>query len=155
MLSISIDNLALGDAVYAHSTINQQEQLTATIDNGIYDISTDRFTSPSQKAVDKIGYEAEQWHQLSLELPQANGHLSKAQLIRPQSWLDQQEIHKIGDKVWISMPEQGLNGYATITSLAHFRFTKIPEENSANDYELQPITGIFEHTSNDVWELSF
>ena len=53
------------------------------------------------------------------------------------------------------MPEQGLNGYATITSLAHFRFTKIPEENSANDYELQPITGIFEHTSNDVWELVF
>jgi hypothetical protein len=150
---VPIENISLGTAVYSHATINQTNNLTVSATTTLYD---DPFTSQNQKEVDQIDTDAEQWYQVEFALQQINGHISTAKLVRPQSWLNKHQISKTTAKVWLSMPEQGLNGYATLTSLAHFRFTKIPaDDNQNDDYKLRPVTGIFEHYSNDVWHLIF
>ena len=54
------------------------------------------------------------------------------------------------------MPEQNLEGYATVNSLAHYRFQKIPsDENPSDDLAISPVTGIFVHESTDVWAIGF
>lgn len=153
MQHLPIETITLGTPVYTHSTINQRQALTAATSPFL---DSDPFTSEEQKAVDAIGLEEEPWFQIKLEHKQLDGSISKVQLLRPQSWLKSHKVTKVADNIWLSMPEQGLVGYATVTSLAHFRLTKILEdENPEADYELQPVTGIFEHTSNDVWTLVF
>lgn len=65
-------------------------------------------------------------------------------------------IAAIGDRLFLSMPEMGCEGIAQVKNIIPFYFNKTcSAENEEEDYELQPITGIFEHTSNDVWKLIF
>jgi hypothetical protein len=57
-------------------------------------------------------------------MPKANGTVSEIQLLRPTAWLEAQGIAAIGKSTYLHLSEMGLEGYATVTDLAHFRVTK-------------------------------
>ncbi|MCB9278499.1 MAG: hypothetical protein H6562_06270 [Lewinellaceae bacterium] len=79
-----------------------------------------------------------------------------AELLRPLAWLEERQIHSIGDEVQIFLPEQGFCGIAGVTSLIPFRFNSPESEKIYPDgLQLSPITGTFTHTSENVWELIF
>ncbi|HHH49509.1 MAG TPA: hypothetical protein ENK52_00865, partial [Saprospiraceae bacterium] len=148
-----IESFVLGQKVYANKWVN------ATIENLPEEgsrISKDPYTSIDQRKIDATVFENSNWYSVSMELCKEDGSVSTVHLLRPNWWIQKNKIQSIGDKVWIDMPEMNTQGYATITSLAHYRKTKnLDEEPNDKNYVFQPITGIFVHQSNDVWNLIF
>jgi len=67
------------------------------------------------------------WRKVDLIMDQWDGTTMDISLLRPKTWLNTHNIYRAGDKLWLSMPEQNIQGYATVQSLAHYRFQKIPE----------------------------
>lgn len=149
-----INDIVLGQLVWTNTYVNKQKNY---IDESGKKHFFDPFTSELQMEVDKCSLkESMEWKQLSLELKQLNGSISKIKLLRPLWWLKQNEINNCGDILYLSMPEMGCEGFAEVKSIVPFYFNKTcSTESDEDDYELQPITGIFEHISDDVWKLVF
>ncbi|MGV3278657.1 hypothetical protein ACFX5K_03310 [Rickettsiales bacterium LUAb2] len=77
------------------------------------------------------------------------GYNEEVTLLREQSWLDSNGIHKAGDTMVLSMPEFGvINAKATAREVKVSSFN--PDE--AYSKEQPMVTGIFKHYSNDVRE---
>jgi len=156
MITLPIQDIQPGQLVLANTWVNESHTATASTDNTYYPSWKDPFTSDDQRKIDKIALDKEQWYKVSMEMPHFDGTSSRITLLRPDSWLTQNAIHDIGDQIWLSMPEQNLQGYATVNSLAHYRFQKIPEDNNpSDDLAVSPVTGIFVHESTDVWTIGF
>ena len=152
-ITVNIEKLELGNLVFAHSSINRKAHLTTSKDVTMLD---DIYVSKHQKRIDKISLNKNEWFKVDLEIKRTNGNNSKVYLLRPQSWLTTNRIRDVGDKVWLSMPEQGIENFATLTGLSNFTFSDLWENHLINEvYQLQPITGIFEHISDDIWNVVF
>lgn len=70
---------------------------------------------------------------------------------RPNWWILQNHIEKVGDVISLSLPEMGIEGQAAITEIAPNQLdTRLWKEKRRGDYVTRPVTGIFEHLSSDV-----
>ena len=66
------------------------------------------------------------------------------------------QAEQIGNKVYLDMPEMGIRGYAEVKNIRVNQLdTRFWNENRDGDYVSRPITGKFEHESNDVYYLHF
>jgi hypothetical protein len=100
-------------------------------------------------------------------MPKANGSVSEIHLLRPTAWLQQNGIAEKGKSLYLKLPEMGLDGYATVTDLAHYRVTKSDtategeEQKDADGKELGEtwgagmVTGTFKHIANSVYLLRY
>lgn len=80
----------------------------------------------------------------------------ECKLILKEEDLKNYEISKINDAVWLSIPEQGIEGTFVVDKIEHLKRTNTPtKENSDPDFVYSRVTGIFAHNSNDVWKLTF
>lgn len=150
---VPIESIQLGDYVYANTWVNSQQTI---MDESGQEHPYDPFTSADQRAVDQTSLYDTQWYEIHMEYPKADGSKIKVKLLRPQWWIDERKVSKVGETLYIALPEMGLQGFADIVHLAHFRFTRnYDDDDPDDDYELRPVTGTFELTSNDVWELVF
>ncbi|MCB9022934.1 MAG: hypothetical protein H6542_00015, partial [Lentimicrobiaceae bacterium] len=146
----SIEYILPGDWVYAYR--KQDERLQAGLENkiGAYTGTKSDFVYTTLSVKKNL-------FEIKLEIKQGTSERNDIiRLIRPGNWLDSIGISTIGDQMWLTMPEQGINGQAKVTELKPFRWSEPPiEENKQDRYDLCQVTGIFTHTSNNVWELIF
>ena len=91
------------------------------------------------------------WKWVKLELEKADGTLSKISVRRPNWWIVESNANKVGNRVFLSMPEMGIEGEAVVTEITPNQLdTRLWNENRQGDYVNRPITGKFEHISSDV-----
>ena len=141
----AIEKLNIGDRVVVNLNMDHYDYQNGFDESAKLNI--DPYVSESQKKVDQTSLDYECWYSIELKLENINGTESKVQLLRPQWWLDDHALFKEQDKTWLSMPEMGLEGLATLTSLSRFRTTKKmdqEDENNRDTYGVSLISGIFE-----------
>ncbi|EJF52491.1 Protein of unknown function (DUF1557) [Saprospira grandis DSM 2844] len=96
------------------------------------------------------------WKWVDLELPKADGTITKINLRRPHWWLEEIGVDSIGRDVYLDMPELGSEGWATVTGIRINQLdTRFWDEARKGDYVSRPITGKFIHESDDVYNLYF
>jgi hypothetical protein len=86
------------------------------------------------------GAEPATWRLLHLEMRKVNGRQLYVELLRPLSWLQEQQA-RVGGRVYLDLPEMGAQGWATVTAIA-----PCPE------IELGPgqvVTGRYKHEPDD------
>lgn len=79
----------------------------------------------------------------------------RCEMVLTESEISTYEIGDVEDLVWLTLPDQGIEGIYKVTEIKHYLPRKIPEEEVAEGYEYSRITGIFSHISEDVLELRF
>ena len=147
---------------YAATLAQNNKVAYLALDN---EINLDPYTSADQKALDKLDYSSIETQIVTLSMPKANGSISEIQLLRPTTWLEQNGIAALGKSTYLHLPEMGLEGFATVADLAHFRVTKsdtATEENSFpfgegrdGDWTSGMVTGVFRHVANSVYHLRY
>ncbi|NJO01697.1 MAG: hypothetical protein HC880_08405 [Bacteroidia bacterium] len=96
------------------------------------------------------------WKWIDFELPKPDGTLTKIALRRPHWWLREIGADSVGKQVYLNMPELGSQGWATVKAIRVNQLdTRFWDENRKGDFVSRPITGKFEHESNDVYYLHF
>lgn len=96
------------------------------------------------------------WKWVDFELAKGDGSLSKVHLLRPHWWLKSQGADRVGNKVYLDMPEMGITGWAELKSIRINQLdTRFWEENRQGDFVTRPVTGKFEHETENVYELTF
>ena len=81
MNPMPIEQLQLGDQVYANTWVNSRHTI---MDESGQEIYYAPFTSDDQRAVDKTATDIEQWYKISFEMPSLVGDVSHIHLLRPQ-----------------------------------------------------------------------
>lgn len=157
--AVPIQDVQLLDYAIAYKTVNEQNNLIASTDIEIYlelnadvDLNIqDPYTSDQQIERDKYELNDTDWYSVSFE--QVYG-TSNCQFALHDDWIQHQgyEINKI---VNLDIPEQGISGPFRITSVKHILPQKRPETDPNEDYTWKPVTGLFEHNSDNVYEISF
>jgi Pretoxin HINT domain len=117
-------------------------------------VNPDPYTSADQKALDKLDYSSIEMQTVTLSMPKSNGSISTIELLRPTAWLETQGIAAIGKSTYLHLSEMDLEGFATVTDLAHFRVSK---SNTASEEEWASglVTGVFKHIANSVYQLKY
>lgn len=96
------------------------------------------------------------WKWVDFELLQRDSSLTKAHLLRPHWWLQEVGADSVGKKVYLNMPELGSQGWSTVKAIRINQLdTRFWDEQRKGDYVSRPITGKFEHESNDVYHLYY
>jgi hypothetical protein len=96
------------------------------------------------------------WKWVKLELTKENGTISRITIRRPNWWIKQSNADKIGNQVSLFLPEMGISGTATVKKISPSQLdTRLWDEERKGDYISQPLTGKFEHESDDVWNYYF
>ncbi|MCA9039985.1 MAG: hypothetical protein KDA65_06555 [Planctomycetaceae bacterium] len=115
-----IEEIQLGQKVWADNPTNEQD----------YEFGTD---------VDPL-----LWRSISLRVAKQDGSSASVRLLRPREWLSVGDA-KIGDIIYLLIPEMGVEGEATITKLADC--PKIP------DGPGRVVTGLFVHQNAELLDV--
>jgi hypothetical protein len=165
---IPIEKIQVGSNVVANTKITKGYAATlAQNEKVVYlaldsEVNPDPYTSADQKALDKLDYSSIEMQKVTLllkkspsgDLGVANGTVSEIQLLRPTAWLETQGIAAVGKSTYLHLPEMGLDGFATVTDLAHFRVTK-SDTASEDEWSSGLVTGVFKHIANSVYHLRY
>lgn len=96
------------------------------------------------------------WKWVDFDLPKEDGTITKVNLLRPNWWLRETGIDSVGKIFYLSMPEMGAEGYAKVTAIRINQIdTRLWKEYRKGDYLNRPVTGRFEHESDNVYNLTF
>ncbi len=153
IVAVPVQEVKLLDYAVAHKTVNEQNNLIAFSDEDLYLglLDGNPYTSPQQRQRDKYELKKTDWYSVSFE--QVNG-TSKCHFALTDDWIKKQGYQD--EKVVIlNLPEQGINGPFRITYIKHIIPQKKPEGDAGDGYDWKPVTGLFEHQSNQVYEISF
>ena len=82
------------------------------------------------------------------------GSITQINLLRPNWWLDQIKVDSVGSIVYLNMPEMGIDGMAKVIGI---RQCHLDTRNKGVKHtsKFQPVTGMFVHQVQKVYELSF
>mgnify|MGYP002361899030 CR=1 FL=1 len=148
---VPIQEVQLLDYAVAHKSVNSSYGLTANASD-TYVIGKDPYTSDEQRVRDQYEINDTDWHEVSFK--EVNG-LSSCKLALHQDWIESHD-YMVDGIVNMNLPEQGISGPFKITSIRHIQPQKIPvDEDSDDDYEYRPVTGLFTHQSDDVFSIGF
>jgi len=160
IVAVPIQDVQLLDYAVAHETVNAGFGLTASVDDDIYLglLGEDPYTSDQQRERDDYEINNTDWYSVSFEqvlgdLVLPNGG-SKCHLALYDDWIVKHD-YQLGAVIRLNLPEQGINGPFKITSIKHIIPQKKPEGDAGDGYDWKPITALFEHQSNQVYEISF
>ncbi len=166
IVAVPIQDVQLFEYALVHKSVNQPDILLVSNNDDIYlglidesnshlhanTHSSDPYTSEQQKQRDKYELNETDWYAVSFE--QVFGG-SKCQLALHQDWINKND-YSVDAEVQMNLPEQGINGPFRITSIKHILPQKIPDDSDPTDeYIWKPVTGLFTHVSDQVWELEF
>lgn len=154
IVAVPIQDVQLLDYAVAHETVNSTYGLTASTDDDIYLglMDKDPYTSDQQRERDEYELDDENWNEVVFE--QVNGS-STAKLALHKNWIDQKG-YKVEAVVELNLPEQGISGPFRITSIKHIIPQKKPvDDDEADEYDYRPVTALFTHKSNQVFNISF
>lgn len=153
IVAVPIQEVQLLDYAVAHETVNEQNNLIASTDEDLYLglIGEDPYTSDQQRQRDKYEINDSDWYSVSFERVDGT---SKCHFALHDIWIKRQgyEAEKV---VVLNLPEQGINGQFRVTAIKHIIPQKKPLEDAGDGYDWRPVTGLFEHQSNQVYEINF
>ena len=153
IVAVPIQEVQLLDYAVAHETVNKQNNLIASTDQDLYLglLNEDPYTSDQQRERDKYKLNDTDWYSVSFK--QVDG-TSQCHFALHDAWIQHQRYES--DKVVIlNLPEQGINGPFRITSIKHILPQKKPEGDAGDGYDWKPVTALFEHQSNQVYNIDF
>lgn len=159
--AIPIQEVQLLDYVVAHQSVNLEEVYRSEAIAGTEEFwntasssnqEIDLYTSPQQRQRDTYSIDSLNWYAVTFT---ENYGSSTAQFALHRDWIEQKgyEANKVVD---LNLPEQGIVGPFTITSIKHILPQKKPtDEDESDDYAYQPVTGLISHASNSVYDVTF
>lgn len=95
------------------------------------------------------------WKWVDFELENADGSHSTAQLRRPNWWIAKMKANTVGNKVYLDLPQMGMQGTATVARIRVNQYDSRLEYKRNDTFSCQPITGKFIHQSNNVFHIYF
>ena len=154
IIAIPIQEVKLLEYAVAHETVNTSYDLTASINTDAYLRFRDKdpYTSDQQRKRDEYKINDTNWNEVIFE--EVNGR-STAKLALHKDWINQKGYHEKA-VVNLNLPEQGISGSFRITSIRHILPQKKPTDDDKSDnYDYRPVTGIFTHVSDQIYNLEF
>jgi hypothetical protein len=151
---IPIQNVRIFESVLSHTRLVREEGLTASAGNTFFgSLQFDAFVSDQQRQRDQFKVDESGWFEVGFQ--EITGD-SYCKLALHKEWMAQNGINEPGGIHFFDLPEQGISGEFIITSISPIPPYQRPKDENPNDnYEYQPVTGIFVHTSNNVWMVRF
>ena len=153
IVAVPIQEVQLLEYAVAHETVNAGYGLTASTDDvylGLLD--KDPYTSDQQRERDEYEINDTDWNEVVFE--EVNGS-STAKLALHNDWLNQKG-YQVDAVVEMNLPEQGISGPFKIISIKHIIPQKKPvDEDESDEYDYRPVTALFTHESNQVYNISF
>jgi hypothetical protein len=153
-----IENISIGELVLSHTLVNKYETRYEE-SRGRYVFTNvpaaDFLASKEQQELDAAGYKGNDFWKISLTLLEKERDNNQIVLLRSEKWMEAKKMCETGNTMWLNAPEMGLHGIAKIESLDFVGKIHVPEKNTAKTYAYSPVTGIFEHDSEEVWQLVF
>ncbi|HMP30637.1 MAG TPA: Hint domain-containing protein [Saprospiraceae bacterium] len=151
VVSLPIQNVQLFDYAVAHKSVNSSYGLTANT-NETYVIGKDPYTSDQQRSRDQYEINDTHWKEVAFE--EVNGS-SSCKLALHADWITNHG-YSVDAIVNMNLPEQGISGPFKIISIKHIIPQKKPvDEDPDDDWEYRPVTGLFIHESNNLWNIPF
>lgn len=96
------------------------------------------------------------WKWVDMELVKDNGSLSKVSLLRPHWWIREAGITSVGDEIWMNIPEMGISGKGVVTEIRVNQLDmRFWHERREGNFVLMPVTGVFEHETDETFSLTF
>jgi hypothetical protein len=154
IVGVPIQEVQLLDYAVAHETVNSTYETTASVDDDIYLELTgkDPYTSDQQRERDKYEINDIDWHEVVFEEVYGS---STAKFALHIDWI-KQKSYQADAVVNLDLPEQGINGPFRITSIKHILPQKKPtDDDKSDDYDYRPVTALFTHVSDQVYNISF
>ncbi len=155
IVAVPIQDVQLFDYAVAHKTIYSSYGLTASaLEKDTYSSPPDKdpYTSDQQRERDQYELDDENWNEVVFE--ELYG-LSIAKMALHNDCI-KQKGYSVDAVVNMNLPEQGILGPFRITSIKHILPQKKPvDEDEADDYDYRPVTALFTHRSDQVYEITF
>ncbi len=154
IIAVPIQEVQLLDYAVAHETVNSTYGLTASVDDDIYKglLDKDPYTSDQQRKRDQYEINDTDWNEVVFE--QVNGR-STGKLALHNDWINKNG-YQVDAVVELNLPEQGISGQFKITCIKHIIPQRKPtDEDESDDYGYKPVTALFTHESNQVYNISF
>lgn len=153
IVAVPIQDVQLLDYAVAHETVNATYGMTASTDDDIYlGLAEDPYTSDQQRERDEYEINNTDWNEVVFEEVLGG---STAKLALHNSWINQKG-YEVDAIVEMNLPEQGISGPFRITSIKHIIPQKKPvDDDEADEYGYKPVTALFTHESNQVFNISF
>lgn len=158
--AVPIQEVQLLDYAVAHTSINNHDVLGEAIAGTDEYIGTskesrqnlDPYTSPQQRQRDEYQIDSLNWYAVTFS---ENMGASTAQLALHRDWIEERGYEE-NVIVELNLPEQGISGPFTITSIRHILPQKRPiDEDPTDDYGYRPVTALFTHVSSQVYDITF
>ena len=154
IVAVPIQEVQLLDYAVAHETVNSAYGITASVDDDIYLGLTgkDPYTSDPQRERDRYEINDIDWHEVVFE--EVHGS-STAKFALHIDWVNQKG-YQVDAVINLNLPEQGISRPFRITSIKHIIPQKRPtDEDESDDYGYRPVTALFTHVSDQVYNISF
>lgn len=153
IVAVPIQEVQLLDYAVAHETVNATYGMTASTDDDIYLglMDKDPYTSDQQRERDEYEINDTDWNEVVFEEVYGG---STAKLALHDDWINQKG-YQVDAVVEMNLPEQGINGPFRVTAIKHIIPQKRPSEDAGDGYDWKPVTGLFEHQSNQVYNIDF
>ena len=154
VVAVPIQDVQLFDYALAHETVNASYGLTANADEDVYFgmLVKDPYTSDQQRERDQHNLDDENWNEVVFE--EMLG-ASTVKMALHNDWIHQNG-YSINSVVNLELPEQGISGPFRITSIKHIIPQKKPvDDDETDEYVFRPITALFTHESNQVYNIDF
>ncbi len=153
IVTVPIQDVQLLDYVVAHETVNSTYGLMANVgDDETYFLDKDSYTSDEQRERDKYELDDKNWNAVVFEEVYGG---STAKLALHNDWISEKG-YRVNVVVELRLPEQGISGPFKITSIKHIIPQKKPiDDDETDEYDYRPVTALFTHESNQVYNVSF
>ena len=131
---------------------------------GAYCTTDDRFVYKEdnaklpieQRSIDNEPITPYTWKIIDFERIDPDGAKTVINLMRPNWWIKALKATNVGNKVYLSISEQGISGDFKVTNIRTISLdTRFLDWKIENNLVSRPLTGKFEHQSYDVWEFEF
>lgn len=123
-----------------------------------YDSETgiDNYLLPlAQRHYDNEPLAPRTWRYIDFVMTDGKDTTAVFWLGRPVWWMEYHKADKIGNKVWLEMPEQGIGGYATVTAIKACPHDTRAWKRSKTKHSYRPVIGKFQRWSSNVWNYTF
>ncbi len=153
IVAVPIQDVHLLDYAVANTTVNAGYGITASTDDTYMGLlGKDPYTSNQQRERDRYELNDKDWNEVVFE--EVNG-TSIAKLALHQDWI-RKNNYRQDAVVELNLPEQGINGPFRITSIKHILPQKKPvDEDPDDDYDYKPVTALFIHHPDEVYNITF
>lgn len=74
---------------------------------------------------------------------------------RPLWWMEYHQADQVGNQVWLEMPEQGIEGFATVTAINPCELDSRDDKPNPDGTIYRAIIGKFQRWTDEVWDYAF